>query len=233
MEKAVIITAGTKRVGLALTKKSLELGYSVITHYRTSASQLKRWLNSNSKYKNNVYFIQSDLRNSPENLIIEALKFNIPIVGLINNASTFKRGNLTDINNLAEALEINSFIPLKLSDTFRKKVKKGWIINVTDAYIESLNSNFQNYRISKLFLQELTRQMAFTYAPKIRVNAIAPGPILQAADDTLESFKKVKRETPLKKKELLSTVLKSYEFLISCDGITGQTIYADGGRHLV
>ncbi len=143
------------------------------------------------------------------------------------------KGDLSDIDNLANALNINSFVPLKLSDTFKNKIKKGWIINITDAYIEPLNKNFQNYRISKLLLQELTRQMAFSYAPKIRVNAIAPGPVLQAVGSDVDTFKKVKKETPLKSKELLSTVLASYEFLVNTDGITGQTIYADGGRHLV
>lgn len=233
MKKAVIITAATKRVGLALAKKSLEEGLSVIAHYRSNASPLKKWLNSNSKYKKSVYFIQSDLAISPEKLIEEALSLEIPIVGLVNNASTFIKGDLSDISNFSNALEINAITPLKLSDLFRKKVKKGWIINITDAYIKPLNKNFQNYRISKLILQELTRQMAFTYAPKIRVNAIAPGPILQAANDTLEAFKKVKNDTPLKRKELLSTVLNSYEFLIKNEGITGQTIFSDGGRHLV
>lgn len=233
MKQAVIITAGTKRVGLALTKKSLEMGYDVIAHYRTSAASLHRWLNSNSKYKKSIHLIQSDLSNSSENLIKDALSLKIPIVGLVNNASTFIKGDLSDIDNLAQALNINSFVPLKLSDTFRNKIKKGWIINITDAYIEPLNKNFQNYRISKLLLQELTRQMAFSYAPKIRVNAIAPGPVLQAIGSDVDTFNKVKKETPLKPKELLSTVLESYEFLIKSKGITGQTIYADGGRHLV
>lgn len=233
MRKTVIITAGTKRVGLALTKKSLEMGFDVIAHYRSTAAALNRWLNSNSKYKNRVHLIQSDLTISSENLVKDALKLNVPIIGLINNASTFVKGDLSDIDNLAEALNINSFVPLKLSDTFRKRVKKGWIINITDAYIEPLNKNFQNYRVSKLLLQELTRQMAFSYAPKIRVNAIAPGPVLQAIGSDIDTFKKVKKETPLKPKELLSTVLSSYEFLVKTDGITGQTIYADGGRHLV
>ena len=232
MKNAVLITAATKRIGLALTKHSLEKGLAVIAHYRTSASPLKSWLSRNPKYKKNTFFIKSDLQYSTNNIIKESLGFGVNLVGLINNASTFSKGNLTNFNNFNDSLNINALIPLELSTLFYKNIKEGWIINITDANIKPLNKNFQNYRISKILLTELTKQLALSYAPKIRVNAIAPGAVLQAPNSNKNIYNKIKKSTPLPSKNLLDTVLNAYDFIRENKNITGQTIFADSGRHL-
>lgn len=231
-QKAVLITGGTKRLGLVFTKQSLAMGYTVIAHFRTNASPLKRWLKNNIEYKNNIYFIQYDLQNNPEDLIDGILDFPVETVGLINNAAVFTEGNLHDTGHYKESLRINTEAPLFLSNRFCEKMGKGWIINITDANIASVNRKYQNYRISKIFLSELTRQQAFLYGPSVRVNAIAPGLLFNSNAKEKSYFADVKKRVPLKKGAAIDSIKKAYSFLVENRDITGQIIYIDGGFHL-
>lgn len=230
--KAVLITGATKRLGLAFTKQSLAMGFSVIAHYHTTAGPLKTWLRKNSRYKNNIYFIRLNLTENPETLIDKTLDFPVTLTGLINNASTFTEGNLNNISHFKETVIINTTVPLLLSHRFNEKIGNGWIINIADANTTSMNRTYQNYRISKIFLTELTRQEAYLFAPNIRVNAIALGAIMPSRKKDSAYFDKVKDNVPLRKKVDITSVMKAYTFLIENTSVTGQTLYIDNGLHL-
>jgi NAD(P)-dependent dehydrogenase (short-subunit alcohol dehydrogenase family) len=119
-----------------------------------------------------------------------------------------------------------------LGVAFLQAACSGWIINITDAVIKRPNINFQNYRISKLFLSELTRQMAFTFAPSMRVNAIAPGAMLPSIHTSPEQLENLKANIPLKRTGDISAFRDAYAFLVSNSYITGEEIRIDGGWHL-
>lgn len=230
---AILITGATKRLGFEFLKKSLEMGYHVIAHYRSNATHLKAWIKNKSQYKNKIYYIQSDLLQNPLLLIDTSLTFPVKLIGLINNASNFTEGNILNDNHLKDILLLNLTVPLLLSNHFFRKIGKGWIINITDAGIHRLNHNYQNYRISKLFLTEFTRQQAFLYGPKIRVNALAPGAILSSTLNEKNYFEKLKETVPLKSAVKISSLMAAYSFLIENPHITGQIINIDSGLHLL
>lgn len=230
--EAVLITGGSKRLGLQFAQKSLEMGYCVIIHYRSDNSEALRTFQS-SPFKNQVHFIQHDLSDSPETLIEKTSTLNIKLTGLVNNASIFTEGNLFDIDDLEKTLYINAIAPARLSASFCVQAKYGWIINITDAMIERPNSKFQNYRISKLLLKEFTRQQAFLYSPDIRVNAIAPGAMLPASFEDQHYFDSLAEIIPMRKTGDLQSLTNAYEFLIRSTYITGQTISVDGGWNLI
>jgi len=110
-------------------------------------------------------------------------------------------------------------------------VESGWIINITDARAHHISKKYQNYRVSKLFLDEITRQQAYLYAPAIRVNAIAPGAILPA-DGHTEDFSELPSLIPLAKTGDPARVRMAARLLIENDYITGGIIPVDGGWHL-
>lgn len=229
---AVLITGGSRRLGLQFALKTIAMGYSVIIHYRSDNTEAIRTLNS-MDLKSRVYFIQHDLSESPELLLEKTTDLPVNLIGLVNNASIFTEGNMSDLNDLQKTLWINALAPARISTLFSQKVKKGWIINITDSIIEKPNSRFQNYRISKLLLQEFTRQQAYLFAPNLRVNAIAPGAMLPASFEDKHYFDSLSEIIPLHTTGDITSLLNAYEFLINSTYITGETIRVDGGWHLV
>ncbi len=230
--KAVLITGATKRIGLALTKQSLSMGFAVIAHFRSSASPLKTWLKRNNQFNKKVFYLQSDLDENATALIDKCSKFPVSLTGLINNASLFTEGNLSHLDHLNKTITINATVPHLLSLRFSQKIGNGWIINITDANTSS-NKRFQNYRFSKKILTELTLQQAYLFGPLIRVNAIAPGAILPPANMDRDYFTTIKRRVPLKKTGDINSILKAYTFLVENTAVTGQVLSIDNGLHLL
>ncbi len=229
---AVLITGGSKRLGLQFALKTLELGFSAVIHYRNDISDALKAINS-EELKNRVHFIQHDLTEKPELILDKAFDLPVNLVGLINNASIFTEGNLNDINDLKKIIWINALVPAQINTCFAKKIKKGWIINITDAIIEKPNSRFQNYRISKLLLQQLTRQQAYLFAPNLRVNALAPGAMLPASTEDQHYFNSLSEIIPMHTSGDIRSLMNAYEFLINSPYITGETIRVDGGWNIV
>jgi NAD(P)-dependent dehydrogenase (short-subunit alcohol dehydrogenase family) len=229
-KRAILITGGVKRLGLAYAKASLEMGDSVILHYRSSKGDAEELLTK--EFPDQVHFIQQELGVTPEHLITSAQALNLQITGLVNNAATFTKGNFFDPGHFERTLSINAITPLRLGTAFHKQVGTGWIINITDANISHPNMTYQNYRISKLLLEEITRQQALLYAPAIRVNAIAPGAMLPSEGNEAY-FATLSEKIPLRSTGDLRSLTDAYSFLIKNHYITGQVLRVDGGWGLI
>jgi NAD(P)-dependent dehydrogenase (short-subunit alcohol dehydrogenase family) len=230
---AILITGAGQRIGLALVNRCISLGYTVIAHTRTADKELHDLVKNEPSLCTKLIILRSELTTNPEELINAAKQLPITLIGLINNAAIFTKGTILSNKLFFDMLNINTFVPYRLSVAFSKIIKKGWIINITDAHASSLNKTYQNYRISKIMLTELTRQLAFSLAPNIRVNAIAPGAIIPAANKTDQDFfKKLPSIIPLGKTGSTADVTLAMEYLINAQYVTGQTLYADGGWHL-
>ena len=229
---AIIITGATKRLGLAFTQKSLSMGFSVIAHYRTTAFPLKEWLSTHTHFKDRVQFIQADLDSDQNSFIKKCATLNPFLIGLVNNASVFTKGNLDNQTHFCKTHHINVSVPYLLSLHFSEIIKTGWIINITDVNI-SHNVTYQNYRISKRMLTETTLQQALSMAPKIRVNAIAPGAILPSNQTDDNYFNDLKEKAPLKRNGDLESIQQAFSFLVENKCVTGQIIYVDSGVHLL
>ncbi len=229
---AIIITGATRRLGFYFARHALEMGYAVIAHYRSSRGELERLLENETAYAKRVHFVPMDLCDKPAALIERAVGLCDSIAGLVNNASEFTQGDLRNQGHFRRMLDINALAPAALAAAFAEQIETGWIINITDAHIDSMNRRFQNYRISKRLLEELTAQLAFTLAPRIRVNAIAPGAMLPAAVENASSFDALARSIPLRKTGDIDALMRAFRYLIEGEYITGQTLFVDGGWHL-
>lgn len=209
------------------------MGFGVILHYRTSNTTAKSWIKKNPQFNDRIFFIQADLTGSPEKIIDQAAALPGRLVGLVNNASLFSHGNLNDINHFNTMMDIHVNIPTRLGTRFAQLVTAGWILNISDAVVSTPHVKFQNYRISKLFLNEITRQQAFLFAPNIRVNAIAPGATLRASIETKKRFTDLRHHIPLRKTGSLHHIAEGFRFLVTNSYCTGQIIFIDGGWHLI
>jgi NAD(P)-dependent dehydrogenase (short-subunit alcohol dehydrogenase family) len=226
--KAVLITGAADRIGLELAKECLELGYRAIIHYRSSPEPASAVFDGDER----VMFIKADLTESPKRVMDYARDLPVTLEGLVNNASVFRRGDLSDPEQFHDILSINALAPLSLSTAFANTVKSGWIINISDARNRPMSRKYQNYRISKLFLDELTKQLAYLYAPFVRVNAIAPGATLPSANIPKEGFGDLPKTIPLGKTGDPRYIRQALRFLVENDYMTGAVIPVDGGWHL-
>ena len=229
-KKAILITGGVKRLGLAFAKTSVEMGYTVILHYRSSKGDAAELLERT--FPDQVYFIQQELGKNPEHLITNAQALGLQIAGLVNNAAIFTKGNLFDPDHFEQTLSINALTPLRLGTAFQKQIGKGWIINITDANITHPNLTYQNYRISKLLLEEITHQQALLYAPTTRVNAIAPGAMLPSEGNE-QYFTSLSEKIPLRSTGDIRSLTEAFSFLVKNQYITGQVLRVDGGWSLI
>ena len=229
----VIVTGGAKRLGAAMARYLAGKGYDLILHYLTASDQMVDLKKKLSVFPVRVSALKWDLRKHPRRFMAACLKKSPRLAGLINNASLFLPGNFSNPGNFISQLSVNTWAPLHLSDEFYRGTEtEAFIVNLIDAHVHRYDETFQNYRFSKTILQEITRQSALLYAPRVRVNGIAPGPILTAINDIPERFQKQVARTPLKRSPGVEGVIRCLDFLIHSSFSTGQILYADSGLHL-
>ena len=156
----------------------------------------------------------------------------------MNNASVFE---FDEINSL-KTVEWDSMhaanlrAPILLSRDFSRLLPdgvEGNIINLLDQKIANLNPDFFSYTISKAGLEAATHTLAMALAPRIRVNAVAPGLTLVSGDQTPENFTQAHRMTPLGRAGKLDDIVAAVLFLLNTQSVTGQTIFIDGGQRLM
>src|SRR2546423_9441477 len=211
-------------------------------HYRASAGGaglLQAELNH--QRRDSVALIQADLLDLGKlpSLIDQTVQTFGRLDALINNAATFYQtpvGEITaeDWENLIGAdLRAPLFIAQAAAPALRKS--QGAIVNITDIHAERPLKNYVLYSVAKAGLLGLTRSLARELAPEVRVNAVAPGPILWPDDDAFDelSRQRIISYTPLKREGTPEDIAKAVLFLlVDATYVTGETIHVDGGRHV-
>jgi NAD(P)-dependent dehydrogenase (short-subunit alcohol dehydrogenase family) len=153
---------------------------------------------------------------------------------MINNASAFKPAKLksTTTSLLNHQMNVNFMAPFILSRVFASSFSSGIIVNFADTRIVNNQSEFAAYSISKKALWELTKMAALEFGPGIRVNAIAPGLTLPPGDKGEDYLLKLAGKIAMKRPGGLDPVLKSLDFILNNDYLTGQLLFCDGGENL-
>ena len=188
--KRVLVTGGAKRIGRAFTEAFLATGAEVVVHYKRSRSEAEAL---------SPYTICADLADS--DAVGHLLDQAGPIDILVNNASLFTRDRLRDATAERSSLElqVNLLAPLDLIRQFADQSKSGVVLNLLDRRIKAHDVNCVPYSLSKVALAELTRLAALELAPQIRVNGVAPGPILPAPETSEEVFNERKGSIPMER----------------------------------
>jgi NAD(P)-dependent dehydrogenase (short-subunit alcohol dehydrogenase family) len=153
---------------------------------------------------------------------------------LINNASLFEPSKLSETTTefLDRQMSVNFKAPFILMRDFVNTIKSGLIINFVDTRIVTNQSNFAAYSISKKALWEMTKMAALEFGPQIRVNAIAPGLILPPEEKGGEYLLKLSERIAMKRPGGLEPILKSLDYILNNDYLTGQLLFCDGGENL-
>jgi pteridine reductase len=240
--RVVLITGGAIRVGAAICRRLHAEGANLMLHYRASAGEA-RLLQAELNHirAESVALIQADLLdlNKLPAMVDQTLQTFGRLDALVNNASSFFPTPVGDITAQAwdDLVGTNVRAPLFLAQAAAPALRKsqGAIVNIADIHAERPLKNFVVYSIAKAGLLGMTRSLARELAPEIRVNAIAPGPILWPDDPAFDelSRQRIISHTPLKREGEPDDIAKAVYFLIAeATYVTGETIRVDGGRHV-
>jgi NAD(P)-dependent dehydrogenase (short-subunit alcohol dehydrogenase family) len=169
-----------------------------------------------------------------------------PLTVLINNASIFEMERLPDSTRESwdRHIESNLRAPVHLTQQFATQVPKtdsannqeaiatACVINMLDQRVWRPTPFFMSYTIAKMGLWAFTQTAALELAPRIRVNAIGPGPTLPSTRQSQEHFQNQRQSTPLKRGTNVEDICQAMNYLIHAPSVTGQMIAVDGGQHL-
>ena len=241
MSKTILITGAAKRIGREIALSFFDKGWDIVIHYNSSKNDAQVLADEmNARRDNSAIIAQANLDNADEviKLVDQTLSKNNRIDALVNNASTFYP---TPIGNFSEddwnlLMGSNLKAPLFLIQSFFKELKKnkGFIINITDINVDKALINHSIYLAAKSGLQTLTRSLAKELAPEIRVNAIAPGAILEPPNTewTTEQKNIIINSVPLGRMGAEKDIADAAIFLSEAEYITGQILNIDGGKSL-
>ena len=239
--KTIFVTGGAKRIGKAIIKLFAKDGWKVIIHYNNSKADAEALADSiNAKKADTAFIVQGDLDKADEvnNIISKVDGFTETIDLLVNNASTFYPTPIDDISedHWEKLIGSNLKGPMFLIKGLKQKLKEsnGSIINITDTNLSKGVANYSIYSAAKAGLEAITKGLARELAPEIKVNAIAPGAMLEPPDVTWtqEQKNKVIDSIPLKRMGSEKDIAEAVKFLVDSNYITGQIIKVDGGRSL-
>lgn len=242
-DKVVLITGGAKRVGASICRLLHGGGAKLMIHYRNSVGEARALQSElNLRRPNSAAIIQGDLLNLAvlPSLIQETVSHFGQLDVLINNASSYYATEIGEIGDdqWEDLIGSNLKAPLFLAQAAAHELRKqqGCIINITDMHVERPKKGYVVYSVAKAGLVTLTKSLAQELGPDVRVNAVAPGPVLWPEDNP--QFDEVYRQrvisqTLLKRIGESDDVAKAVRFLIQdAPFITGQVIAVDGGRLL-
>jgi len=241
MNKTVFITGAAKRIGKAIALTFKDLGWNIIIHYNSSKKDADELANKiNKDNPDTARTVQGDLDKEADiTKILNDIDDIFPSLDLlVNNASTFYPTPIEEISDDHWKKLIGSNLkgPLFLIQGLKDKLKasNGSIINITDTNLSKGVPNYSIYSAAKAGLEAITKGLARELAPEIKVNAIAPGAMLEPPDITWteDQKNKVIETIPLNRMGSEQDIAEAVKFLAHSEYITGQIIKVDGGRSL-
>lgn len=238
-QKTALITGAARRIGRVIALALAHDGYAIGVHYRNSKAEAEALVAAIQKLGSRAVALEANLADaaSLDQLVTRcASSLGAPCC-LVNNASEFL---LDGIETLDEATwnlhqNVNLKAPVFLAKAMMRHLPEGIegnIINIVDQRVWKLTPDFFSYTISKAGLWTATRTLAQALAPRIRVNAIGPGPVFQSVHQSPAEFAAEQASTLLKRGPTPDEIANAVRFILAAPSMTGQMIALDGGQHL-
>jgi NAD(P)-dependent dehydrogenase (short-subunit alcohol dehydrogenase family) len=237
--KTALVTGAARRIGRAIALDLARHGWAVAVHHHRSVDEAREVVRLVAAEGGRAAGVRADLGREEETatLVDRAAAALGPLTCLVNNASTFEL-DLADTVTRASwdaHLETNLRAPFVLTQAFARQLpagEAGNVVNLLDQRVWNLTPYFVSYTVSKTGLWTLTRSLALALAPRIRVNAIGPGPALRSPRQTEADFARQCEMTPLKRGTSPEEICDAVRFILGAPALTGQMIVLDGGQHL-
>lgn len=238
--KRILVTGGARRVGRLLVEHLSAAGHAVVIHANTNAAEAEALCERLRATNPNTWAIAANLADHTAAcaLVDQASQLaGGPLSGLINSASVFDYDTPEAMKPAVFdlAMAVNLRAPALLSERFFAQAdpaKDNCILNMLDQKLWNMNPDFFSYTLSKAALLAATDMMARSFAPRVRVNAIAPGLLLPSFDQTREEFEAVASRNPLRRPIDLDDIAAAAQFLLATRSLTGQVMHVDNGQRL-
>lgn len=236
-DKVILVTGGAHRVGKAIALALAREHAHVVITYHSSGDEAQQTVDEIKALGVRSAAIQCD--QADLNQIADVMG-NVSdqfgrLDGLVNNAAIIQEIPFFEITseNWDETQAVNvrgPFFYMQAAAGLMLTGEGGVIINILDESAVAPTKYFVHHSASKAALHMLTRSTALALAPKIRVNAVLPGPVLMPEDGDADKWQRLEKNTPLKHLGTPEDVARAVVFLMKEEFITGQVLTVDGGR---
>jgi NAD(P)-dependent dehydrogenase (short-subunit alcohol dehydrogenase family) len=234
-----IVTGASKRLGRAIAQALAQEGYTVGIHYYHSGREAEQVCQEIEAAGGRALALKADLRDESQidDLFDRVASSGLRLKVLVNSAAVMAHGNLQTLSaqDWDETMALNLRAPWLCARraSLLMQAEGGMIVNITDAGAHKTWTGFPVYIVAKSALETLTRLLARSLAPNVRVNAIAPGLILPSDGMDPADWDRLVGRLPLQRSGDVQEIAATILFLLHNSYITGQTLVIDGGYQLV
>ena len=236
--RIALVTGGVRRIGRAICCALARHGYGVVVHGSRLDDDTRALLQEIRTSGGPGEFVEADLANpsAVDTLIDRAAAAAGPIGLLVNNASVFEDDSVgaLDAESWDRHFAVNLRAPIFLAQAFVAQTPAGdpSIVNITDQRVRKPVPRQFSYTLTKCALDAATVMLAQALAPRVRVNAVAPGPTLPSPRQAPVAFAAQQAALPLARGPRPEDIADAVVYLASAMHVTGTTIPVDGGQHI-
>lgn len=244
-----LVTGAAKRLGRAMALYLAQRGHDVALHYASSGTEAGSLAAEITALGRKAVCLQADLLDEDAiATLIDRAEAGLggPLGVLVNNASIFEQDSIATatrdswdrhmMSNLRAPFVLTQAFaaqcPPPVTDEQGEPVAQGLVVNMIDQKVRKLTPQNMTYSIAKLGLWGFTQLAAQELGPRIRVNAIGPGPTLQATEQPSEGYRACRESTVLQRGANPSDITAALGFFLDAPAVTGQLLCIDGGQHL-
>lgn len=239
LPRRALVTGGGRRLGRAFALALAEAGFDVAVHCHRSHRDAEEVARRIGELGRRAVVVLADLEREEEAVqVVEVATTALGPLGLlVNSASVFELDNLAtaDRRSWDRHLETNLRAPVVLTHELVRLLPPdaaGLVVNVLDQRIMNLTPNFLSYSVAKMGLWAATQVLARELAPRVRVNAIGPGPTLPHPQMSEEKFQALVDALPLGRGPTPEELAAALLFIVGQPAMTGQMLTLDGGQQL-